>query len=33
MQWIQDPSQTNLDNLNYVRLECGKYFRNKRRNS
>ena len=28
MQWIQDPSQSNVDNLNRVRREVGRHFRN-----
>jgi hypothetical protein len=31
MQWIQDPSQSNLDNLNNVRRDASRHFRNKRR--
>ena len=29
MQWIQDPSQNNVDNLNNVRREVTRHFRNK----
>jgi hypothetical protein len=29
MQWIQDPSQSNLDNMNNVRREVSRHFRNK----
>jgi hypothetical protein len=29
MQWIQDPSQSNLDNLNNVRQEASRHFRKK----
>ena len=29
MQWIQDPSQSNVDNLNKVRREVSRHFRNK----
>jgi len=29
MQWIQDPSQSNVDNLNKVRREDNRHFRNK----
>jgi len=29
MQWIEDPSQTNVDNLNDVRREVSRHFRNK----
>ena len=32
MQWIQDPSQSSVDNLNNVRREANRYFRGKRRN-
>jgi len=28
IQWIQDPSQRNVDNLNKVRLEVSRHFRN-----
>ena len=28
MQWIQDPSQSNVDNLNNVRYEASRHFRN-----
>ena len=31
MQWIQDPSQSNADNLNNVRRDASRHFRNKRR--
>jgi len=31
MQWIQDPSQSNVDNLNNVRRNASRHFRNKRR--
>jgi len=31
MQWIQDPSQTSVDNLNNVRREASRHFRNKRK--
>ena len=30
MQWVQDPSQRNLDNLNNVRHEATRHFRNKK---
>jgi len=33
MQRVKDPNQTNLHNLNYVRHQAGKYFKEKRRNS
>jgi hypothetical protein len=29
MQWLQDPSQSNVDNLNNVRRETSRYFRKK----
>jgi len=32
MQWAQDPCQSNVDNLNSVRREVSRHFRNKRRN-
>ena len=31
MQWVQDPSQRNVDNLNNVRREASRYFRNKKK--
>jgi hypothetical protein len=31
MQWIQDPSQSNVDNLNNVRREASRHFRNKKK--
>jgi hypothetical protein len=31
MQWIQDPSQNNVDNLNSVRSEAIRHFRNKKK--
>ena len=31
MQWIQDPSQSNVDILNNVRREVSRHFRDKRR--
>jgi len=31
MQWIQDPSQSNVDFLNNVRCEVSKHFRNKKK--
>jgi hypothetical protein len=30
-QWLQDPSEINRDNLNNVRHEAQRYFRNKKR--
>jgi len=29
MQWVQDPSQSNVDKLNNVRCEVSRHFRNK----
>jgi hypothetical protein len=29
MQWLQDPNQSNVDNLNNVRREASRHFRNK----
>jgi hypothetical protein len=31
LQWLQDPSEINGDNLNNVRRETSRYFRNKKR--
>ena len=31
MQWLQDPSQSNVDNLYNVRLEGSRCFRNKKK--
>ena len=31
MQWLQDPCQSNMDNLNSVRREVSRYFRNKKK--
>jgi hypothetical protein len=31
LQWLQDPSEINKDNLRIVRREASKYFRNKKR--
>jgi hypothetical protein len=30
MQWIQDPSQSNVDTLNKVRRDASRHFRNKK---
>jgi hypothetical protein len=30
MQWLQDPNQSNLDNLNNVRREGSRHFTNKK---
>jgi len=29
MQWVQDPSQSKVNNLNNVRCEASRHFRNK----
>ena len=31
MQWIQDPRKSNVDNLNSVRREVSRHFRNKKK--
>jgi hypothetical protein len=31
MQWLQDPNQSNEDNLNNVRREASRHFRNKKK--
>jgi hypothetical protein len=31
LQWLQDPSEINGDNLNNKRRETSRYFRNKKR--
>jgi len=31
IQWIQDPSQSNVENLNKVRREVSRHFRNKKK--
>jgi len=31
MQWVQDPSQSSVDNLQNVRREARRHFRNKKR--
>jgi len=31
MWLLQDPNQSNVDNLNYVRCEASKHFRNKKK--
>ena len=33
MQWIKDPSRSNLDNLNNVRRDASRHFRNKKKAS
>jgi hypothetical protein len=32
LQWLQDPSEINRDNVNNVRRETSRHFRNKKRN-
>jgi len=31
MKWEQDPNQSNVDNLNNVRHEASRHFRNKKK--
>jgi len=31
LQWLQNPSQTNVDHLNIIRYKTGSTFRNKKR--
>ena len=31
MQWVHDPSQSNVDNLNNVRRDVRRHFRNKKK--
>jgi hypothetical protein len=31
LQWLRDPSETNGDNLNNIKCEASRYFRNKKR--
>ena len=31
MQWVQDPCQSKVDNLNRVRREVSRHFRNKKK--
>ena len=31
MQWVQDSNQSNVDNLNNVRHEASRHFRNKKK--
>jgi len=31
MQWIQDPSRSNIDNLNNARCDASRHFRNKKK--
>jgi hypothetical protein len=32
IQWLQDPNQSNLDNLKNARRDASKHFSNKKRN-
>jgi hypothetical protein len=32
MQWLQDPNQSNTDNLNNIRREASRHFENQRKN-
>jgi hypothetical protein len=32
MQWVQDPCQSNVDNVNNVRRKASRHVRTKRRN-
>jgi hypothetical protein len=31
MQWLQDPNQSNVDNVDNVRRESSRHFRNKKK--
>jgi hypothetical protein len=31
MQWLQNPNQSKVDNLNNVRREASRHFRNKKK--
>jgi len=31
MHWLQDPNQSNVDNLNNVRREASRHFRNNKK--
>jgi len=31
MQWLQDPNQSNVDNVNNVRHAASRHFRNKKK--
>ena len=31
MQWIQDPSRSGVDNLNNIRRDASRHFRNKKK--
>jgi hypothetical protein len=30
IQWLQDPNQSNVDNINNVRREASRYYRTKK---
>jgi len=32
MQWLQDPNQSDVDNINSVWREASRHFRNKKKN-
>jgi hypothetical protein len=31
LQWLQDPSEINTDNLNNIRCETSRHFRNRKK--
>jgi hypothetical protein len=31
LQWLQDPSEIHVDNLNNIRYEASRHFRNKKK--
>jgi len=31
MQWVQDPNQSSVDNLNIIRREASVHFKNKKK--
>jgi len=31
MHWVEDPSQSNAENLNNIRREASRHFRNKKK--
>ena len=31
MQWLQDPNQSNVDNLNNIRCAASRHFRNRKK--
>jgi hypothetical protein len=31
VQWMEDPKQNNVDNMNNVRLEANKHIRNRKK--